>query len=217
MSGSVLDLNGAYDDTWRADEPMFIDQGSEYDSTGRQRLTGGTPRMLTSSSRLGTPRALEWDGPSTSLHSPLRITNQPLLGDLQEDSSLNRFTNHHGSPFSRNGTAGHNSPGDFGVGGGSKAKGYSFPRNPKTPYEILGVSELATQEEIKKAYKNGALHNHPDLCRGSEKEKDAATRRFQLIAEAFAILGDRKSCLHTYDCTGCLLCTVTAEAYSSWH
>lgn len=67
-----------------------------------------------------------------------------------------------------------------------------FPSNPKTPYEVLGISPNATQEEVKKAYKKRALRYHPDTCRGGTGEVDQATKRFQLIAEAFAILGDGK-------------------------
>lgn len=68
----------------------------------------------------------------------------------------------------------------------------TFPANPRTPYEVLGVSEYATKEDIKKAYKNLALAQHPDRCHGTEAEVEEATRRFKLIAEAYAILGIRK-------------------------
>lgn len=70
----------------------------------------------------------------------------------------------------------------------------AFPNNPRTPYEVLGVSEHATQEEVKKAYKKAALRYHPDLCKGGEEDRALATRRFQLVGEAFAILGDRECC-----------------------
>ena len=68
----------------------------------------------------------------------------------------------------------------------------SFPIDPKTPYEVLGLRSDATQEEIKKAYKKAALRFHPDMCKGGVSDVEESTRRFQLVGEAFAILGDRK-------------------------
>ena len=53
-------------------------------------------------------------------------------------------------------------------------------------YKILGVSEQATQEEIKRAYRQLSLKSHPDKNPGDSE----ASGRFQKISEAYEILGD---------------------------
>jgi molecular chaperone DnaJ len=56
----------------------------------------------------------------------------------------------------------------------------------KDYYAILGVDREATQEEIKKAYRQLALKYHPDRNPG---DKDAE-ERFKAINEAYAVLSD---------------------------
>ncbi|HOG15156.1 MAG TPA: DnaJ C-terminal domain-containing protein [Candidatus Absconditabacterales bacterium] len=55
----------------------------------------------------------------------------------------------------------------------------------KNYYEILGVSEDATEDEIKKAFRKAAVKYHPDKA-GGNKEK------FQEVNEAHQILGDKQ-------------------------
>ena len=55
-------------------------------------------------------------------------------------------------------------------------------------YKVLGVSETASPEDIKKAYRKLAKKYHPDVT-GGDKSKEA---KFKEISEAYDTLGDKK-------------------------
>ncbi len=57
----------------------------------------------------------------------------------------------------------------------------------KDYYQILGVSRNATQEEIKRAYRDKAKQYHPDMNPQNKKE---AEERFKEISEAYEVLMD---------------------------
>ncbi|AFM05746.1 DnaJ-class molecular chaperone with C-terminal Zn finger domain [Bernardetia litoralis DSM 6794] len=57
-------------------------------------------------------------------------------------------------------------------------------------YDLLGVSKIATVQEIKSAYKKNALKFHPDKNAASPQESQLAEERFKLINEAYQVLSD---------------------------
>jgi curved DNA-binding protein CbpA len=63
-------------------------------------------------------------------------------------------------------------------------------------YEILGVSAEATQDEIKKSFRNLALKYHPDKNKNSEESK----QKFMKIVEAYQVLSNDQT-RKTYDST----------------
>src|ERR671914_2611237 len=56
----------------------------------------------------------------------------------------------------------------------------------KDYYKVLGVSEDASKDEIKRAYRKLAQKHHPD----ANKDDDTAEQRFKEISEAHSILSN---------------------------
>ena len=53
-------------------------------------------------------------------------------------------------------------------------------------YEVLGVDKSATEDQIKKAYRQQAKKYHPDLNPGDK----AAEEKFKEVNEAYEVLSD---------------------------
>ena len=56
---------------------------------------------------------------------------------------------------------------------------------PRDYYEVLSVPRTASQEEIKKAYRQLAMKYHPDRNRGDKSKED----KFKEASEAYEVLG----------------------------
>ncbi|OHT13741.1 DnaJ domain containing protein [Tritrichomonas foetus] len=65
----------------------------------------------------------------------------------------------------------------------------SSPTQQPTLYDILGVPNTATDEEIRRAYRKKAFELHPDRNQSDPQ----ATEKFQQLGEAYAILKDPES------------------------
>lgn len=86
-----------------------------------------------------------------------------------------------------------------GAGAGSAGGGGGAPGDPLGYYRALGVKPTATTAEIAEAFRGLALKHHPD--RAADKDKEAATRAFQRVTEAYQVLRDRRKRAR-YDATG---------------
>src|SRR6266516_3076803 len=62
------------------------------------------------------------------------------------------------------------------------------PMAEKDYYDILGVKKNASDEELKKAYRNLAKKYHPDKNKGNKE----AENKFKEISEAYAVLSDKE-------------------------
>ena len=63
----------------------------------------------------------------------------------------------------------------------------------RDPYQVLGVSRSATEEEIKKAYKALSRRYHPD-ANINNPNKDQAEEKFKEIQQAYQqIMKERTS------------------------
>lgn len=76
----------------------------------------------------------------------------------------------------------------FGAGAASTS---SNPRDPKGYYKTLGVEPGATTPDVQAAFRGLALQHHPDRFKEPD-EKARATKRFQVITEAYQVLRDPK-------------------------
>ncbi|CCA71097.1 related to dnaJ-like proteins [Serendipita indica DSM 11827] len=75
--------------------------------------------------------------------------------------------------------------------GGSKPGAQQVKQEAKVPdyYEILGVEESATSDEIKRAFRKLALVHHPDKNPGNIEE---ATAKFATMQQAYEVLIDEQ-------------------------
>ena len=75
-------------------------------------------------------------------------------------------------------------------------------QNNRTYYEVMGLPNTATPEDIKKAYKKLVREFHPDRHSGNPEEQEKAEKIFKDINEANETLSDPKKKAR-YDQNGC--------------
>lgn len=74
-----------------------------------------------------------------------------------------------------------------------KRKSYSSAYRIKAAFGVLGISEDSTADQIKKAYRKLAIKHHPDkVVHLGEEMQVAAKEKFQIIAEAYELIKEKK-------------------------
>ncbi|AAS54573.1 AGR084Cp [Eremothecium gossypii ATCC 10895] len=58
-------------------------------------------------------------------------------------------------------------------------------------YEVLGIASSASEQEVKRAYRQLALRYHPDKI-SDESEREASEAKFKEISAAYAVLSDEQ-------------------------
>ncbi|KAF4972225.1 hypothetical protein FZEAL_9632, partial [Fusarium zealandicum] len=61
---------------------------------------------------------------------------------------------------------------------------------PPNYYAVLEVSDTATTQQIRDAYKRAALKTHPDRVATDSPERAERTRKFQIVNDAYFTLSD---------------------------
>merc|ERR1712168_231351 len=61
--------------------------------------------------------------------------------------------------------------------------------NKSNLYEVLNITNAASEAEIKRGYYKQSLKVHPD--RVGEDEKESATEKFQILGKVYNILSDK--------------------------
>ncbi|KAI0538272.1 DnaJ domain-containing protein [Xylaria digitata] len=61
---------------------------------------------------------------------------------------------------------------------------------PPDYYRILEISETASTQQIRDAYKRAALKTHPDRVAADSPDRSTRTRKFQLVNDAYYTLSD---------------------------
>jgi len=85
--------------------------------------------------------------------------------------------------------------------------------NTEDLYKVLGVEKQATEKDLKKGYHRRALAFHPD--RVGKDEKEAATRKFQVLGQVYSILSDEGR-RREYDETGCVDQELSVDQDKDW-